>query len=151
MNLPPNALIELWREARTRFSNQLVDLKEEELLKRLGNSPNSAGFLIRHVADVELLFAKNVFKLPGVEVYAKTVIAKMDTGEWNHLTELIDYQQYAFDSLELAILAQREDEWHVEISTKEFGTKTKAEALGRIISHTAYHAGQLAIVIKYGK
>jgi uncharacterized damage-inducible protein DinB len=53
--------------------------------------------------------------------------------------------------LELAILAQREDEWHVEISTKEFGTKTKAEALGRIISHTAYHAGQLAIVIKYGK
>ena len=151
MNLPPNALIELWREARTRFSNQLVDLKEEELLKRLGNSPNSAGFLIRHVADVELLFAKNVFKLPDVEVYAKTVIAKMDTGEWNHLTELIDYQQYAFDSLERAILAQREDEWHVEISTKEFGTKTKAEALGRIISHTAYHAGQLAIVIKYGK
>lgn len=119
--------------------------------KRLGNSPNSAGFLIRHVADVELLFAKNVFKLPGVEVYAKTVIAKMDTGEWNHLTELIDYQQYAFDSLERAILAQREDEWQVEISTKEFGTKTKAEALGRIISHTAYHAGQLAIVIKYGK
>ena len=113
MNLPPNALIELWREARARFSNQLVDLKEEELLKRLGNSPNSAGFLIRHVADVELLFAKNVFKLPGVEVYAKTVIAKMDTGEWNHLTELIDYHQYAFDSLERAILAQREDEWHV--------------------------------------
>ncbi|MFN3530884.1 MAG: damage-inducible protein DinB, partial [Bacteroidia bacterium] len=33
---------------------------------------------------------------------------------------------------------------------KEFGTKTKAEAFGRIVSHTAYHAGQLAIINKYG-
>ena len=37
-----------------------------------------------------------------------------------------------------------------KISTKEFGTKTKAEAFGRIISHTAYHAGQMAIINKYG-
>lgn len=29
--------------------------------------------------------------------------------------------------------------------------KTKAEALGRIVSHTAYHAGQMAIINKYGK
>jgi uncharacterized damage-inducible protein DinB len=37
------------------------------------------------------------------------------------------------------------------VTTKEFGTKTKAEALGRIISHTAYHAGQLALSLKYGQ
>jgi uncharacterized damage-inducible protein DinB len=37
------------------------------------------------------------------------------------------------------------------ITTKEFGTKTKAEALGRIVSHTAYHAGQIALICKYGK
>jgi len=34
--------------------------------------------------------------------------------------------------------------------TKEFGTKTVAEAFGRIISHTAYHAGQIALIKKYG-
>nr|WP_240961729.1 DinB family protein [Nonlabens sp. Ci31] len=32
--------------------------------------------------------------------------------------------------------------------TKEFGTKTKAQALGHIVSHTAYHAGQLAMLLK---
>jgi len=114
------------------------------------NSPNSAGFLLRHIADVELLFAKNVFTQTEVQVHAKTVIAKHDTGEWTNLPELSDYQQYAFECLQKAILAQDDGDWQKEITTKEFGTKTKAEALGRIVSHTAYHAGQLAIVLKYG-
>jgi hypothetical protein len=46
----------------------------------LGAAPNSAGFLIRHIADVELLFAKNVFKAENIPVHAKTVIAQTDTG-----------------------------------------------------------------------
>lgn len=141
---------DLWLEARTRFSNQLANLMEADLSKKLGDSPNSAGFLLRHIADVELLFAKNVFTQTEVQVHAKTVIAKRDTGEWTNLQELLDYQQYAFECLQKAILAQSDGDWHKEITTQEFGVKTKAEALGRIVSHTAYHAGQLAIVLKYG-
>ncbi|MCK6690597.1 MAG: DinB family protein [Thermoanaerobaculia bacterium] len=145
-----NTLIDLWQEARTRFSNQLANLTEADMTKRLGSSPNSAGFLLRHIADVELLFAKNVFAQPGVQVHAKTVIARRDTGEWTNLEELLEYQQYAFDCLQKAILAQSDEDWQNEIHTQEFGTKTKAEALGRIVSHTAYHAGQMAIILKYG-
>jgi hypothetical protein len=52
--------------------------------------------------------------------------------------------------LERAIIAQTDADWDVVIETKEFGKKTKAEALGRITTHTAYHAGQLAMVVKYG-
>ena len=52
--------------------------------------------------------------------------------------------------LERAIVAQTDADWDVEIETKEFGKKTKAEALGRITTHTAYHAGQLTMVVKYG-
>jgi len=49
-----------------------------------------------------------------------------------------------------AIIAQQTDaDWEATITTKEFGTKTKAEALGRIVSHTAYHAGQMALILKY--
>lgn len=143
-------LYQLWVEARTRFSNQLTDLKETDLSKKLGDSPNSAGFLMRHIADVELLFAKNIFAQKEVRVSAKTVIDKYDTGEWTNLSELLSHQKYAFECLEKAILAQMESDWATEITTKEFGTKTKTEALGRIVSHTAYHAGQLAIVLKYG-
>lgn len=62
-----NYFITLWEEGRTRFSKLLPNIKEEYLRKTLTPAPNSAGFLIRHIADVELLFAKNVFKAEGVK------------------------------------------------------------------------------------
>jgi uncharacterized damage-inducible protein DinB len=144
-------LAALWKEGRTRFFNLLSSITEEDLKKRLGDAPNSAGFLIRHVADVELLFAKNVFKAENISVQAKTLIAQRDTGEWINLQELLSYQQTAFDALKKAIEHQLDNEWDDTVTTKEFGTKTKAEALGRITTHTAYHSGQLAIILKYGK
>lgn len=142
--------ISLWKEGRTRFSNLLSSITEADLEKKLGKAPNSAGFLIRHIADVELLFAKNVFGLETVQVHAKTVIAKKDTGEWTNLPELLAYQQLSFETLQKAIEEQEDSSWEQTITTKEFGTKTKTEALGRITTHTAYHAGQLAIILKYG-
>lgn len=143
--------LELWKEARTRFSNQLDELEETDLTKKLGDSPNSAGFLIRHIGDVELLFAKNVFGYSDLKVSAKTVIAKEDTGEWTDLQSLKEYVQEAYEALSEILEKQQDKDWEKEISTKEFGTKTKAEAFGRIVSHTAYHAGQLKIITKYGK
>ena len=143
-------LIELWTEARTRFSNQLKTLTEQDLRKRLGASPNSVGFLIRHIGDVELLFAKNVFGLTEVKVTAKTVIEKKDSGEWSNLQELNEYVTRSFETLKSIVEKQTDSDWESPITTNEFGTKTKAEAFGRIVSHTAYHAGQMAIVNKYG-
>ena len=114
------------------------------------NTKNSAGFLIRHIGDVELLFTKNVFGATEVFVHARTLIAQHDTGEWTNLAELQEYQQFAFDNLKAIIEKQSDEDWDSNITTKEFGTKTKAEAIGRIISHTAYHAGQLSLTLKYG-
>lgn len=139
-----------WQEARTRFTNQLASIAESDLKKQLPGTSNSAGFLIRHIADVELLFAKNVFKNEAVKVSAKTVINKRDTGEWTDLPELLNYVAYAQKMLQQAIESIDADDWQTVITTQEFGSKTKAEALGRIISHTAYHAGQLALAIKHG-
>jgi len=143
-------LIELWKEARTRFTNQLALITENDLQKKLGSSPNSLGFLIRHIGDVELLFAKNVFGESDVKVIAKTVIAQKDTGEWTNLSELQIHNDYAFKSLLKSIEKQTAADWEEIITTKEFGTKTKAEAFGRIISHTAYHSGQMMMITKYG-
>lgn len=143
------AYIQTWEEARTRFTNLLGELKAEDLTKKLMNTKNSAGFLIRHICEVELLFAKNVFGATEIKVHAKTLIAQYDTGEWTNLSELQEYQQYAFDNLKAIIEKQNNDDWERTITTNEFGTKTKAEAIGRIISHTAYHAGQLSLALKY--
>ena len=96
-----------------------------------------------------MLFAKNVFGDANVKVVAKTVIEKRDTGEWTNLQELKEYIVYSFESLKSIVEKQTDDDWETTITTNEFGTKTKAEAFGRIVSHTTYHAGQMAIVNKY--
>ncbi|MHA8051793.1 DinB family protein [Aquirufa sp. ROCK-SH2] len=151
MKTKTDLMLKLWIESRTRFTKLLSsDLKESDLKKRLGNSVNSVGFLIRHIGDVELLFAKNVFGDTEVKVIAKTVIAQTDTGEWTNLPELIQYVENSFQQLKNIVAQQTEEDWEEIITTKEFGTKTKAEAFGRIVSHTAYHAGQLALALKYG-
>lgn len=143
-------LLELWIEARTRFSNQLTNISEDDLKKKLAPSPNSAGFLIRHIGDVELLFAKNVFGDASVKVSAQTVKDQKDSGAWTNLNALLDYVNESFERLKAIVERQTDEDWESNISTKEFGIKTKAEAFGRIVSHTAYHAGQLAFVLKYG-
>jgi len=150
MKTKTQLFLELWIESRTRFTNQIANLTENDLQKKLGFAPNSVGFLIRHIGDVELLFAKNVFGDANVKVVAKTVIEKRDTGEWTNLAALKEYVAYSFESLKSIIEKQSDDDWETTITTNEFGTKTKAEAFGRIVSHTAYHAGQMAIINKYG-
>ena len=151
MKTKTQLLLELWQEARTRFSNQLLHLTEDDLEKKLLPSVNSVGFLIRHIGDVELLFAKNVFGGADVKVTAKTVIAKKDTGEWTNLINLKEYVDYSYKTLKSIIEEQKDNDWETTITTKEFGTKTKAQAFGRIVSHTNHHSGQMSIIIKYGR
>ncbi|WP_342088741.1 DinB family protein [Dyadobacter sp. OTU695] len=141
-------LLALWREARTRFSGQLSLLTAQDLTKRLPGTQNSVGFLIRHVGEVEMLFAKNVFG-GSVQVKAKTLIAQRDTGEWTDLDELLSFVQQSAEALEQVIGSHDPQGWDREIVTKEFGRKTLAESLGRIISHTAHHGGQIAVILKY--
>ncbi len=143
------SLLALFTEGRTRFTKVLDTLTEADLPKKLAPGPNSIGFLVRHIGDVEMLFAKNVFGLKEVQVHAKTVIAQHDTGEWTDLAALKTYVHESAATLQRAIAATSDAEWESVIETKEFGRKTKAEALGRIVTHTAYHAGQLAMIKKY--
>lgn len=81
MKTKTELILELLQETRTQFSNQLHHLSEEDLKKKLLPSPNSIGFLRRHIGEIELLFAKNVFGASQTKVIAETVIAKEDTGE----------------------------------------------------------------------
>jgi uncharacterized damage-inducible protein DinB len=143
-------LLELWIEARTRFTNQLEHLTEEDLKKKLLPAQNSVGFILRHIGDLELRFAKNVFGDNSIKVSAKTVIAQHDSGEWTNPDELKKYVSESFLHLKDLVDRQTDEDWSTTIHTKEFGKKTKAEAFGRIISHTAYHAGQIALIKKYG-
>jgi len=150
MNLS-KSLNEAYVEARTRLQQLTIQLTENDLRKTLSPSSNSIGFLLRHIADVELLFSKNVFKSLDINVRAKTVIEKKDTGEWTNLTEILAYLEDARSKIYYAIHVQGDNSWNDLVTTNEFGTKSKIKAFGRIISHTAYHAGQIGMILKYGK
>ncbi|WP_105069805.1 DinB family protein [Nonlabens arenilitoris] len=143
-------LIALWKESRARLENQLGDITAFDLKKKLAPSRNSLGYLLRHIAEVELLFAKNVFGAKDTKIIAKTIIAQHDTGEWTDLEKLILMLDNSRNTIINILQKQNSTDWDQEIETKEFGIKTKVQALGRIISHTAYHAGQIGIIIKYG-
>jgi len=67
-----------------------------------------------------------------------------------NLNELKNYVAESFEKLKVIAEKQRDEDWGNTIASGIFGTKTKVEAFGIIISHTAYHAGQLAIINKYG-
>lgn len=143
-----STLLALWRQARTRFSDQLPALTAPDLTKKLPGTQNSVGFLIRHIGEVEMLFVKNVFG-DDVQIKAKTLIAQHDTGEWIDLDELLSFVSRSAVALEAVISKQTDQDWQREIVTREFGRKTLAESLGRIISHTAHHGGQMAVILKY--
>lgn len=95
-----------------------------------------------------MLFVKNVFG-EHVEVKAKTLIAQHDTGEWTDLDALLSFVSQSAGALESVISKQTDQDWQREVVTREFGRKTLAESLGRIISHTAHHGGQMAVILKY--
>jgi uncharacterized damage-inducible protein DinB len=137
-------------EARTRLSKVSDTITESDLSKKLGSAPNSIGFLLQHIAEVELLFCKNVFGHSEVKVVAHTVIDQKDTGVWTDLAAIQSLLNESGQTIASIIASVEEEDWSTQITTKEFGTKTKAEAFGRIISHTAYHAGQIAMIQKYG-
>ncbi len=137
-------------EARTRLTKVSKTLVVSDLSKKLESAPNSIGFLLQHIAEVELLFCKNVFGNMAVKVIAHTVIDQKDSGTWTDLNAIQAILQESGNTISNIIASVPEAEWSNEITTKEFGTKTKAEAFGRIISHTAYHAGQIAMILKYG-
>lgn len=145
-----DVLLALWLEARTRLSNQLPNIKETDLLKRLHPQSNCIGFLLKHIGEVEQLFARNVFGL-DIKGSIETLGIGKDKGQYTDLDELKRYLDESFLYLQQAIQTVDALEWNEEITTKEFGTKTKAAALGRIVPHTAYHAGQIGIIVKYGK
>ena len=137
-------------EARTRLSKVTDTITTSDLKKKLGAGPNSIGFLLQHIAEVELLFCKNVFGHAEVKVVAHTVIDQKDTGVWTDLQTIQSLLDESGKTIISILASVSEDAWSTQITTKEFGTKTKAEAFGRIISHTAYHAGQVAMIQKYG-
>lgn len=141
--------VALYEQGRTRLTTWLGDVTEGDLPRRLHPEANTLAWLLRHIGEVELLFAKNVFGRK-LDVKAHTIGPnagrRQQFGSAEELRALLDRSAR---ELRAAIAAQDEDDWTREV-TADFGTLPLQEALARIITHTAYHAGQARLTLKYG-
>jgi uncharacterized damage-inducible protein DinB len=143
-------MLALWEEGRTRLTNLLPRITPADLPRRLHPQSNSLGWLLRHIGEVEQLFAKNVFGEP-IEVRVSTIGGLIkDHGQFNDLDSLLAHLEDAHRVLRTAFEKQTDADWEEYVETKEFGRKTKAEALARISTHTAWHSGQISLILKYG-
>lgn len=142
-------MYKMWETGRTRLTGQLDSISDADLPKRLHPDSNSVGWMLRHMAEVELLFTKNVFG-KKLEIKAQTIgsLAK-DRGKFTDLNELLDLIGQAEKEVGSAI--NEIEDWEETVTTAEFGTVTKAQALARTMTHTALHSGQLSLALKYGK
>lgn len=142
-------MYEMWKMGRSRLTKLEEELESNDTSKRLHPDSSSLGWYLRHIAEVELLFAKNVFG-KDIEVKAQTIgsLAK-DRGNFTNLDELLELLRKAEEQLGAAI--KEINDWEAEVKTAEFGTVSRAEALARIMTHTAWHAGQIKLTAKYGE
>jgi uncharacterized damage-inducible protein DinB len=144
-----NRILAMWEMGRTRMTALLPGVTDNILPNRLHPQSNTVGWLLRHIGEVEQLFAKNVFGLP-VRVSAYTLKGGQSRETYGTTSELLDHLDESAARLREAIAGQGPDSWSDTVTTAEFGTVSKREALARVITHTAYHAGQLALALKYG-
>ncbi|MBO8164601.1 MAG: DinB family protein [Brevibacillus sp.] len=143
-------LLPLWQRARSRYQSTLEDLKPEELSCRLLPGTNSIGFLLRHNAEVEYRFAQMFFgrELPD-DVTLQTIGPVQDDGRYTDLVQLQQFMEQANAHLVNSMHALPAEKWDVPVEAP-IGTMTPREALGRLIYHMGHHAGQIALIRKYG-
>lgn len=141
--------VALYDQGRTRLTAWLDDVDDDDLPRRLQPEANTLAWLLQHTGEVELLFAKNIFAR-DLDVKAQTIGPNagrhQQFGSAEDVRTLLDRSGR---ELHDAIAAQDEDAWTREV-TADFGTLPLQEALARIITHTAYHAGQAHLTLKHG-
>ena len=141
--------VALYTQGRTRLTTWVDDVTDNDLPRQLHSEANTLGWMLCHIGEVERLFAKNIFGR-DLDVKAQTIGPNAgQRQEFGPAEDLHALLNRSGRELQDAIAAQDEDAWIREV-TADFGTLPLQEALARIITHTAYHAGQAHLTRRYG-
>lgn len=142
-------LLPALQTARARYGEVLANLQEKELVWKLAPGSNSVGFLIRHIAEVEYRYCFMFFQraIPD-DVQLTTIGDVRDEGIYTDLASLFAFREASYAHLLDALAALPEAAWDVPCSAP-IATITPRQALGRLIYHSGYHAGQIGLIRKY--
>lgn len=144
------AIIPVWDALQLRFHKTAKELAEEELPLRIG--PASIGYMLRHNAEVEYMFAEWFFEQPmpaDLKLLTSRGAAASEHAFTNH-QELMQLLEASYTHLVEGMNCLSEEAWH-EPKNSPMGPSTPIEAIGRLMYHTGIHAGQISLIRKHAE
>jgi len=141
-------IIAMWEMAQARFHKMIQELPEEALTQAIG--PASIGYMIRHSAEVEYVYAEWVFgKEKPAELEYDTLRGPAHSkAEFTNLQELISLLKASNAAIVDAITSLPQEKWTQEVKTPR-GTFSPLDAIVQLIYHTGIHAGQISLMQKH--
>ncbi|WP_235561150.1 DinB family protein [Bacillus sp. FJAT-28004] len=140
-------VLPVWRAIQERFHKTVKALPEQDLSLKL--EAYSIGYMLRHNAEVEYMFADWFFgrSMPeGLEITTSRGAAG-SKATYHNLQELIELLESSNDHLIKAMTELPEEKWHQTVECP-IGASTPLEAVGRLMYHTGIHAGQISLIQK---
>lgn len=144
-------ILPVWNAIQHRFHDMVKGLQEEDLQLQLANDSATVGYMLRHNAEVEYMFAFWFFGLQMPEDLKVQTSrgAAGSTAVFANLNELIQLLEASNHHLLKGMSELPEEKWH-EMMKCPIGPSTPLEAVGRLMYHTGIHSGQISFLRKYG-
>ncbi len=138
----------IWSVSRHNLLRLCKSVEPKHMNYTIHSDSNSLGFLLLHIAEVEIIFGNSVFGF-NYPIIPKT-FKKEEGITYDNFNETMELLNKSNLLMEKAILNSTEESWDNIVKTP-IGEFTQYDAIARIIAHTAYHSGQIGLILKYGK
>ncbi|MGG4394751.1 DinB family protein [Paenibacillus thiaminolyticus] len=142
----------IWNTLHERFYNMANSLPEEALGLRIGAA--SVGYMLRHNAEVEYLFAEWFFRRPlppGLEILtSRGPAAGGERDEFLDRECLLALLRASNQHVVEAMRELPEEAWRMAVDSP-MGASTPLEAVSRLLYHTGLHAGQISLIQKHAQ
>ncbi len=138
----------MWGVARHNLDRLCQNISKEHMNYKIHPESNSLGFLLLHIAEVEILFGNSVFAF-NYTIKPKT-FKKEEGVNYDNYEETIELLDKSKVLIADALNNAEELSWDNIVKTP-IGEFTQYDAIARIIAHTNYHSGQIGLILKYGK
>ncbi|WP_211748458.1 DinB family protein [Paenibacillus sp. Marseille-Q4541] len=142
-----DTIMPVWNAIQSRFHNMVTQLTTEELALQMDES--TIGYMLRHNAEVEYMFAAWFFNKPmpeGLAIHTGRG-ASRSKATFTNLEELVQFLEASQTWLIQGMSELSEEEWN-EVKKCPIGDSTPLEAVGRLMYHTGIHAGQISYLRK---
>ncbi len=142
-------LTNLWQINQGSVSGPIKKLTIDNYRNRLTPTTASAGFIALHTAEAMHRFSKMIFNR-DVTIPFQATGGVSDVGNPFDLASIQRMVDESFTMVANEIQQLSDEQWE-EIIITPFGEVPRLSALGFLMHHNSYHAGQITQAVKKGQ